>query len=46
MSQSLINSNVISFDHHFKPYNLGLYVSVLISYVFYILKLACIFLAV
>jgi hypothetical protein len=41
MSQSLIISNVISFDHHFKPCNLGWYVSVLILYVFSILKLVC-----
>jgi len=40
MSQSLIISNFISFDHHLKPYNLGWYVSVLILYVFSILKLA------
>jgi len=43
MSQSLIVSNFISFDHYLKPYNLGWYVSVLILYVFSILKLACIF---
>jgi len=43
MSQSLIISNFISFDHHFKPYNLGWYVSVLMLYVFSILKLACLF---
>ena len=43
MSQTLIISNIISFDYHFKPCNLGWYVSVLILYVFSILKLACIF---
>ena len=43
MSLSLIISNVISFDHYFRPYNLGWSVSVLIWYVFSILKLASIF---
>jgi hypothetical protein len=43
MSESIIISNFISFDHHFKPYNLGWYISVLILYVFSILKLVCIF---
>jgi hypothetical protein len=32
-----------SFDHHFKPNNLGWYASVLILYVFSISKLACTF---
>jgi hypothetical protein len=38
MSQSIIISNFISFDQHFKPYNSGRYPSVLILYVFYISK--------
>jgi hypothetical protein len=43
MSQSLIIFNFVSFDHHFKPYNLGWYASVLILYVFSISKLTCAF---
>jgi hypothetical protein len=43
MLQSLIIFNTIPFDHHFTPYNLGWYASVLILYVFSISKLACTF---
>jgi hypothetical protein len=43
MSQSIFISNFISFDRHFKPYNLTWYATVLILYVFSISKLACTF---